>query len=58
MTGLGTASIRWIPTDSKLRMDVHLLRRHIEATGRRGPTVHGGRNGGVRSTGAVDPRQT
>ena len=29
--GLGTASIRWIPTDAKLRMDVAALRRQIEA---------------------------
>jgi glutamate/tyrosine decarboxylase-like PLP-dependent enzyme len=31
LAGLGTGSIRWIPTDSKLRMNVSLLRRHIEA---------------------------
>src|SRR4051794_31367213 len=29
--GLGTASIRWIPTNKKLRMDVAALRRQIEA---------------------------
>src|SRR5687767_3058692 len=31
IAGLGTASIRWIPTDARLRMDVVALRRHIEA---------------------------
>src|SRR5215510_10625630 len=31
LSGLGTSSIRWIPTDKKLRMDVAALRRHIEA---------------------------
>src|SRR5262249_44644434 len=29
--GLGTASIRWIATDKKLRMDVAALRRQLEA---------------------------
>lgn len=29
--GLGTGSIRWIPTDRNLRMDVAALRRQIEA---------------------------
>ena len=31
LAGLGTASIRWIPTDATLRMDVAALRRQIEA---------------------------
>ena len=35
LAGLGTASIRWIPTDGKLRMDVAALRRQIEADRRR-----------------------
>jgi aromatic-L-amino-acid/L-tryptophan decarboxylase len=56
MTGLGTASIRWIPTDSKLRMDVSLLRRHVEADLAAGdvPCIVVGTAGSV-STGAVDP---
>src|SRR5499425_2632939 len=31
IAGLGTTSVRWIPTDARLRMDVAVLRRHIEA---------------------------
>lgn len=31
LSGLGTASIRWIATDEKLRMDLVALRRQIEA---------------------------
>lgn len=54
--GLGTASIRWIPTDAKLRMDVAALRRHIEADAAAGdvPCIVVGTAGSV-STGAVDP---
>ena len=54
--GLGTASIRWIPTDARLRMDVAALRRHIEADAARGdvPCIVVGTAGSV-STGAVDP---
>jgi aromatic-L-amino-acid decarboxylase len=54
--GLGTASIRWIPTDAKLRMDVDALRRHIEADAAAGdlPCLVIGTAGSV-STGAVDP---
>ena len=54
--GLGTASIRWIPTDSKLRMDVAALRRQIEADTAAGdvPCLVVGTAGSV-STGAVDP---
>jgi glutamate/tyrosine decarboxylase-like PLP-dependent enzyme len=54
--GLGTSSIRWIPTDSRLRMDVSALRRHIEADVAAGdvPCVTVGTAGSV-STGAIDP---
>ena len=46
--GLGTASIRWIATDSKLRMDVSALRRQIEAdTGRGRCAISGRGNGGI-----------
>jgi glutamate/tyrosine decarboxylase-like PLP-dependent enzyme len=54
--GLGTASIRWIPTDGKQRMDVSALRRQIEADRAEGdvPLLVVG-TGGTVSTGAVDP---
>ena len=54
--GLGTASIRWIPTDARLRMDVAALRRHLEADAAAGdiPFIVVGTAGSV-STGAVDP---
>jgi glutamate/tyrosine decarboxylase-like PLP-dependent enzyme len=54
--GLGTASIRWIPTDARLRMDVDALRRQIEADAAAGdvPCLVVGTAGSV-STGAVDP---
>jgi aromatic-L-amino-acid/L-tryptophan decarboxylase len=54
--GLGTASIRWIATDEKLRMDVAALRRQIEADSAAGdvPCLVVGTAGSV-STGAVDP---
>jgi len=54
--GLGTASIRWIATDGKLRMDVAALRRQIEADTATGdaPILVIGTAGSV-STGAVDP---
>ena len=56
LAGLGTASIRWIPTDAKLRMDVAALRRHMEADAAAGdvPCLVVGTAGTV-STGAVDP---
>ena len=56
LAGLGTASIRWIPTDARLRMDVAALRRHIEADAAAGdvPCIVVGTAGSV-STGAVDP---
>jgi len=54
--GLGTDSIRWIPTDAGLRMDVAALRRQIEADVAAGdvPCMVVGTAGSV-STGAVDP---
>jgi glutamate/tyrosine decarboxylase-like PLP-dependent enzyme len=54
--GLGTASIRWVPTDTKLRMDIAALRRYIEADVAAGdvPCIVVGTAGTV-STGAVDP---
>jgi glutamate/tyrosine decarboxylase-like PLP-dependent enzyme len=55
-SGLGTASIRWIPTDKNLRMDVGALRRQIEADAAAGdvPCIVVGTGGSV-STGAIDP---
>jgi glutamate/tyrosine decarboxylase-like PLP-dependent enzyme len=54
--GLGTGSIRWIPADSDLRMDVSALRRQIEVDRAAGdvPCLVVGTAGSV-STGAVDP---
>ena len=54
--GLGTAAIRWIPTDASLRMDVGALRRQIDADTAAGetPLLVVGTAGSV-STGAVDP---
>jgi aromatic-L-amino-acid decarboxylase len=56
LAGLGTASIRWIPTDADLRMDVAALRRQIDADGAAGdsPCLVVGTAGSV-SAGAVDP---
>jgi glutamate/tyrosine decarboxylase-like PLP-dependent enzyme len=56
LSGLGVTSIRWIPTDSKLRMDVEALRRQLEHDRADGdlPLVVVGTAGSV-STGAVDP---
>jgi len=56
LSGLGAASIRWIPTDAKLRMDVAALRRQLEADREEGdvPCLVVGTGGSV-STGAVDP---
>jgi aromatic-L-amino-acid/L-tryptophan decarboxylase len=56
LSGLGAASIRWIPTDAKLRMDVAALRRQLEADRAEGdvPWLVVGTGGSV-STGAVDP---
>jgi glutamate/tyrosine decarboxylase-like PLP-dependent enzyme len=59
LTGLGTASIRWIPTDARLRMDVDALRRQLDADVADGavPFLVVGTAGSV-STGAVDPLGT
>ena len=56
LSGLGTASIRWIPTDVTLRMDVAALRRQLEADVAAGdrPCIVVGTAGSV-STGSVDP---
>ena len=56
LSGLGTSSIRWIPVDADLRMDVAALRAQIEADRSAGdvPLLVVGTAGSV-STGAVDP---
>jgi aromatic-L-amino-acid decarboxylase len=59
LAGLGTSSIRWIPTSADLRMDVDALRRAMEADVAAGdlPFMVVGTAGSV-STGAVDPLRT
>ena len=56
LAGLGTDSIRWVPTDGSLRMDVAALQRQIEDDTAAGdaPCIVVGTAGSV-STGAVDP---
>jgi glutamate/tyrosine decarboxylase-like PLP-dependent enzyme len=56
LSGIGTDAIRWIGTDSRQRMDVRALRRHIKADAAAGdlPLIVVGTAGSV-STGAVDP---
>ena len=56
LSGYGTESIRWIPTDSRQRMRVDELERAIDedADAGRRPTLVVGTAGSV-STGAVDP---
>jgi aromatic-L-amino-acid decarboxylase len=56
ISGLGTASIRWIGTDRDQRMDVSALRRQIESDRAAGdvPCMVVGTAGSV-STGAIDP---
>lgn len=56
LSGLGTASIRWIPTDAAFRMDVGALRAQIEADLAAGdvPFLVVGTAGSV-SSGAIDP---
>jgi aromatic-L-amino-acid decarboxylase len=56
LAGLGTSSIRWIPTDVQLRMDVTALSLQIDADVAAGdvPVMVVGTAGTV-STGAVDP---
>jgi glutamate/tyrosine decarboxylase-like PLP-dependent enzyme len=56
MAGMGTESIRWIPVDGEMRMDLTALRQQILkdiADGDRPALVVG--NAGSVSTGAVDP---
>ena len=56
LCGLGTDSIRWIPTDEELRIDTTALRRAIQQDIDRGnlPFLVVGTAGTV-STGAIDP---
>jgi aromatic-L-amino-acid decarboxylase len=56
LSGLGVGSIRWVPTDATLRMDVAALRRQLDADSAAGdvPCIVVGTAGSV-STGAVDP---
>jgi aromatic-L-amino-acid/L-tryptophan decarboxylase len=56
LSGIGTAAIRWIPTDAELRMDTGALRAAIEEDRRAGakPLMVIGTAGSV-STGAIDP---
>ena len=56
LAGLGTSSIRWVPTGADLRMDVEALRRTMQADVAAGdlPFMVVGTAGSV-STGAVDP---
>jgi len=56
LSGLGTAAVRWIPTDASLRMKVDALETQIDADVRAGhvPFLVVGTAGSV-STGAVDP---
>ena len=56
LAGLGTAAIRWIPTDSDLRIDLEQLAHAIDADRAGGilPLMAVGTAGSV-STGAVDP---
>jgi len=56
LSGLGTASIRWIPTDARLRMDVAALWRRMDDDVAAGdvPCMVVGTAGSV-STGAIDP---
>ena len=56
LSGLGTDSIRWIPTDESLRMDLVYLRQQIDRDREGGdhPLLVVGTAGSV-STGAIDP---
>ncbi len=56
LSGLGVSSVRWIPTDASLRMDVDALERQIarDATAGDVPCLVVATAGSV-STGAVDP---
>ena len=56
LSGLGTDSVRWVPVDAGLRMDVEALARQVETDRAAGllPFLVVGTAGTV-STGAVDP---
>lgn len=56
LSGIGTSSIRWIPTDDDLRMDPGALRAALESDLSAGdlPMMVVGTGGSV-STGAIDP---
>lgn len=56
VAGMGTGTIRWIPTDADLRMDTAALRRALADDRQRGlrPLLVVGTGGSV-STGVVDP---
>ena len=56
LSGLGTSSLRWIPTDGEQRMDVGALRERLDADAAAGdvPFMVVGTAGSV-STGAIDP---
>jgi len=56
LAGIGTAGIRWIPTDNRQRMDVAILAERLAADRAAGdlPFIVVGTAGSV-STGAVDP---
>jgi aromatic-L-amino-acid decarboxylase len=56
LSGIGTAALRWVPTDAQQRMDVAALARTIAADRAAGnrPLLVVGTAGSV-STGAVDP---
>jgi len=54
--GLGTESIRWLPTDDELRMDINVLRKQIQEDVARGdlPFMVVG-TAGTTAVGAIDP---
>jgi glutamate/tyrosine decarboxylase-like PLP-dependent enzyme len=56
LSGLGTESIRWLPTDDNMRMDITALRQQIEADTARGdlPFMVVGTVGST-GVGAIDP---
>ena len=56
VSGIGTTSIRWIPTDATLRMNLELLRQRLDADLAAGdlPFLVIGTAGSV-STGVIDP---
>jgi glutamate/tyrosine decarboxylase-like PLP-dependent enzyme len=58
ISGIGTSAVRWIPTDSSLRMDLRALAARVDEDRAAGdcPFIVIGTAGSV-STGAVDPLQ-